>query len=64
VGWARDAFSDFGPHATGGVYINFAGFDDETDVSAEDLLGPAARLEEVRRAYDPDGLFAPAASRR
>jgi FAD/FMN-containing dehydrogenase len=64
VGWARNAFSEFGPHATGGVYINFAGFDDEADVTAEDVLGPAARLDEVRRAYDPDGLFAPAAARR
>jgi FAD/FMN-containing dehydrogenase len=64
VGWARSSFTDFGPHATGGVYINFAGFDDETDVSAEDILGPAGRLQEVRRAYDPDGVFSAAAQRR
>lgn len=60
VGWARGAFRAFAPHATGGVYVNFAGFDDETDVSASDMLGDDARLAEIRAAYDPDGLFRPA----
>jgi FAD/FMN-containing dehydrogenase len=64
IGWARGAFSDFAPHATGGVYMNFAGFDDESDVSLTDMLGNEARLAEIRDAYDPDGVFAGPARRR
>lgn len=64
VSWSREAFHSFTPHATGGVYVNFAGFDDETDVGTADMLGDPRRLAEIRRAYDPDGLFDPAAQRR
>lgn len=64
VGWGRTAFTAFAPHATGGVYVNFAGFDDEADVSASDIWGSEARLAEIRGAYDPDGLFSGAARRR
>ncbi len=50
------------PFATGGVYLNFAGLDDEAGPSA--VFGPsAARLDRIRKAYDPDGLFADAAYR-
>jgi hypothetical protein len=63
VGWARASWTAFRPNATGGVYVNFAGFDDEPDVTTADTLGTARRLETVRRAYDPDGLFAAAAAR-
>jgi FAD/FMN-containing dehydrogenase len=63
VGWARDSWTAFRPSAAGGVYVNFAGFDDEADVTTADTLGAAGRLDEVRSAYDPDGLFAPAARR-
>lgn len=64
IGWARDSFRAFTDHATGGVYINFAGFDDESDVSTSDVFGNEARLAEVRSEYDPAGVFATAATRR
>ena len=63
IGWARDLFTAFGEFAAGGVYTNFAGFDDEPDVSSADRLGSAGRLAEIRAAYDPEGLFAAAAER-
>ena len=63
IGWARDAFTAFTPHATGGVYVNFAGFDDEPDVSVSDTLGNEARLAEIRDAYDPGGVFSGPAHR-
>jgi hypothetical protein len=63
VSWARSSFSSFSPWATGGVYTNFAGFDDERDVTTADRLGSDPRLEGVRTTYDPDGLFAGAVAR-
>lgn len=63
VAWAREAWAAYRPHAAGGVYVNFAGFEDEPDVTTDDTLGPAARLAEVRGRYDPNGLFAGAARR-
>jgi FAD/FMN-containing dehydrogenase len=64
VGWARSAFSSFEPFAAGGVYVNFAGFEGESDVSGADMFGNQSRLAEIRAAYDPDGVFAAAARRR
>lgn len=63
VSWARSSFSAFRPWATGGVYTNFAGFDDELDVTTKDRLGSNPRLDEVRAAYDPYGLFSGAVER-
>jgi FAD/FMN-containing dehydrogenase len=63
VGWARASWTAFRPFAAGGVYVNFAGFDDEPDITASDTLGSASRLAEVRASYDPEGLFATAAER-
>ncbi len=63
VGWARDSWMAFRRFATGGVYVNFAGFEDEADVTSADTLGVDARLADVRSKYDPDGLFAAAAGR-
>ncbi|MDQ4092428.1 MAG: FAD-binding protein, partial [Actinomycetota bacterium] len=60
--WARSTWNAMAPFATGGVYLNFAGLDDEAGPSA--VFGPsAARLDRIRKAYDPDGLFADAAYR-
>jgi hypothetical protein len=63
VRWSRESWTVFRPHATGGVYVNFAGFDDEADMFTTDTLGTAARLAEVMATFDPDGLCT-AASRR
>lgn len=63
ITWARDSWTAYRSFAAGGVYINFAGFDAEPDVTTADTLGTQARLTEVRAAYDPDGIFAAAARR-
>lgn len=61
ISWARELWRTLEP-VSRGVYLNFAGFDGDTDPAL--VLGAhEARVEEVRRAYDPEGLFA-AASRR
>jgi FAD/FMN-containing dehydrogenase len=60
--WARTTWEAMRPFATGGVYLNFAGLDAETGRGA--LYGRGTdRLDTVRRAYDPDGVFADAATR-
>jgi FAD/FMN-containing dehydrogenase len=64
VAWARGMWNALQPHADGGVYINFSGYDEE----AEELRGAvygdsAARLAAARADYDPDGVFAGAALR-
>jgi hypothetical protein len=63
ISWARstwDALAEFG---TGGVYLNFAGLGEESAMRAAALGSNAARLDAIRRAYDPDGLFDAAAFR-
>ena len=64
IGWARQTWETMRPFANGGVYVNFAGFDDERDVSRQETYGSnAVRIEQVRAAYDPDNLFEAAARR-
>ncbi|TWF75886.1 FAD/FMN-containing dehydrogenase [Pseudonocardia hierapolitana] len=62
IGWARSSWGALREFATGGVYVNFAGLDED---SARDAVfgESAARLDEIQAAYDPDGLFAAAARR-
>ncbi len=51
------------PFSTGGVYLNFSGLDDEAEDLRDAVLGAsAARLDRVRADYDPEGLFATAAT--
>jgi hypothetical protein len=64
IGWARSTWQEMRPFSNGGVYLNFSGLDAE----AEDLRGAVqgsngVRLEEIRHAYDPQGVFAAAAGR-
>ncbi len=62
IGWARGAWDSLTPFATGGVYVNFAGLDDDADRGA--VFGThAARLDAIQRTYDPNGLLAGAAGR-
>jgi FAD/FMN-containing dehydrogenase len=64
IGWAREAWDAMLPFATGGVYVNFSGLDDEADLLRAAVFGPSRdRLGAARRAYDPDGLFDAAARR-
>ena len=60
--WARSTWDALKPFSTGGVYVNFAGFDNDADRYA--LLGHnQERLDSIRRHYDPDGLFEASALR-
>ena len=62
IGWAHSTWHALRPHATGGIYLNFAGLGDEEDgVRAAALGANAERLERIRKAHDPDGLFEAAA---
>lgn len=63
IGWVRSTWDRLARLGTSGVYLNFAGFGDEADVRATALGHHQARLADIRRAYDPDGLFAAAAGR-
>ncbi len=63
IAWARSTWDALAPHATGGIYLNFAGLGEEDGVRAAALGASAERLERVREAYDPDGLFEVAARR-
>ncbi|HSK95900.1 MAG TPA: FAD-binding oxidoreductase [Euzebyales bacterium] len=63
IGWARSTWDAMAPHATGGVYLNFAGLGDDAD-HGEVYGAHARRLADIRTAYDPDGLFAVAADQR
>lgn len=64
VGWARDTWAAMRPYANGGVYINFSGFEHESDVSRGATHGSdTSRLEQVLATYDPTGLFSGAARR-
>ena len=62
IGWARSSWDALREFATGGVYVNFAGLDEESGRDA--VFGQSTdRLDEVQASYDPDGLFAAAARR-
>jgi len=64
IGWARGFWRALEPFANGGVYVNFSGLDEEPGATSERVYGASARrLAEVRRRYDPQGLFAGAARR-
>ncbi len=60
--WARTSWTALDPFSNGGVYVNFAGLDDETARTA--VYGASARrLDDVRRFYDADGVFSDTAAR-
>lgn len=62
IGWARRAWDRLTPSATGGVYVNFAGLDEDADRDA--VFGAhAARLDAIARTYDPDGILTAASAR-
>lgn len=63
VGWARATWDAFRPFASGGVYVNFSGLQDEADQLRAAVQGDSAeRLDRIRAEFDPDGIFAAAAA--
>lgn len=64
VSWSRSTWDALRPFSTGGVYLNFAGLEDEAGAVRGAVLGASGeRLDRIRRQYDPDGLFDAAARR-
>jgi FAD/FMN-containing dehydrogenase len=55
--WVRDLYMQLSVHALPGKMPNFADRDDQ-DLIARFGNDHARRLEDVRRRYDPDGVFA------
>jgi hypothetical protein len=54
--WARRAFQDAAPHATGSGYVNFL-TDDETERVAASYGTNYPRLQTVKQRFDPGNLF-------
>ena len=54
--WAREAFAAAAPHATGGGYVNFL-TDDEAERVVASYGANHARLQAVKRRFDPGNLF-------
>jgi FAD/FMN-containing dehydrogenase len=62
IAWARSTWGDLRPYGTGGVYMNFAGLGEDRGEVRRAVLGASVgRLERIRQAYDPEGLFESAA---
>ncbi|WP_216320724.1 FAD-binding oxidoreductase [Deinococcus aestuarii] len=57
VTWARRCVEAFSPFSPGGTYLNFPGFEEDADGPDAAHGDHLARLEAVRRRYDPGGLF-------
>jgi FAD/FMN-containing dehydrogenase len=56
IAWVRDTFDAVSPYMADSVYVNYLGDDDTTRVQA--AYGPCwERLQQVKRAYDPDNVF-------
>ena len=58
IGWVRGVWLDMQRHSTGRMYLNFPGLG-EWDNLVRDGFGAEsyARLQKVKRAYDPGNLF-------
>jgi FAD/FMN-containing dehydrogenase len=56
IQWVRDYYAATAPHSEAGGYVNFMADDDQTRVQ-DNYRGNYARLQDVKRTYDPDNLF-------
>ena len=54
----RDVAAALEPYSTGGVYVNFLGNEGEARIRASYGEAKFARLAQLKRAYDPDNVFA------
>ncbi|MBL9050703.1 MAG: FAD-binding oxidoreductase [Tabrizicola sp.] len=58
IDWVRGQWDEMQRHSTGRLYLNFPGLG-EGDTLVRDAFGPGtyARLQEVKRRYDPQNIF-------
>jgi FAD/FMN-containing dehydrogenase len=58
IAWARTLWNDMQRHSTGRLYLNFAGHGEDAGL-VRDAFGAEtyARLQKVKREYDPENLF-------
>ena len=58
IAWARGGWDALGRHSTGGLYANFAGFEEEKEELARGAYGANyERLTTLKARYDPTNLF-------
>lgn len=58
MAWVRDFWQDMQKHSTGRLYLNFPGLGEGADL-VRDAFGAEtyARLQKIKRQYDPHNLF-------
>ncbi|MFL7810813.1 MAG: FAD-binding oxidoreductase [Anaerolineae bacterium] len=58
IQWARDAHARLHPFSSGGSYVNFGGYAEDSEEVVRDVYERnLERLAEVKRRYDPTNLF-------
>ena len=58
MSWVRNFWTEMQPHSTGRLYLNFSGLGEDAGL-VRNALGETtyARLQQVKRSYDPQNLF-------
>ena len=58
IDWVRTMWKDMQRHSTGRLYLNFPGHGEDEDL-VRNAFGAEtyARLQQVKRRYDPSNLF-------
>jgi FAD/FMN-containing dehydrogenase len=58
IAWVRNFLKALQPHAEGGMYLNFAGFQEEGQAMMKNAFGDKyERLVALKKQYDPTNLF-------
>jgi len=58
IAWARSVWNDLQPFSTGGIYVNFPGFEEGGESHQRSAYGGNwERLQAVKQRYDPTNLF-------
>jgi FAD/FMN-containing dehydrogenase len=58
ISWVKNTWTDMQRHSTGRLYLNFPGLGEDQSLVRNALgEGTYARLQAIKRAYDPDNLF-------
>ncbi|MFW9824045.1 MAG: BBE domain-containing protein, partial [Candidatus Thorarchaeota archaeon] len=58
IDWTRNTWKDVNQFSDGGLYFNFAGFEEDTDKLLKDSYGDNyKRLISIKQKYDPENIF-------